>query len=251
MKSADHKRITLNGRTINYRVVRSAAARRVRIRVGLNGVEVLHPTSRCAGDAADFLRVNGDWVTKQLDRIERLRGIRQPQRRRGGEILFRGHPTPVRVERRASHGSNKITFDGKEIFVERGTRSGTPLARSLENWLRKQARGEIERLLNSVTGRLRQSPRKVYVMGQRTKWGNCSAKRNLSFNWRLVLGPEFVLRYFVTHEVVHLAVPDHSPRFWLAVQSICPEMQKAKQWLQANGHRLLEDLRKVCERKEG
>jgi len=45
-------------------------------------------------------------------------------------------------------------------------------------------------------------------MGQRTKWGNCSGRRNLSFNWRLILAPDYVLRYLVTHEAVHLAVPD-------------------------------------------
>jgi hypothetical protein len=82
-----------------------------------------------------------------------------------------------------------------------------------------------------VTARLKRSPRRLYVMGQRTKRGNCSAKQNLSFNWRLILTPEFVLRNCVTHEAVHLAVPDHSPKFWLAVQSTCPEAQAARRWL--------------------
>lgn len=68
-------------------------------------------------------------------------------------------------------------------------------------------------------------------MGQRTKWGNCSALRNLSFNWRLILAPDYVLRYLVTHEAVHLAVPDHSAKFWLTVQGLCSDTEKAKQWL--------------------
>lgn len=68
-------------------------------------------------------------------------------------------------------------------------------------------------------------------MGQRTKWGTCS--------------PLAVLRYLVTHEAVHLAVPDHSAKFWLTVQSLCPETERAKQWLVANGRRLLVELREV------
>ncbi len=83
-------------------------------------------------------------------------------------------------------------------------------------------------------------------MDQRTKWGNCSAMQNLSFNWRLILAPDFVLRYLVTHEAVHLAVPDHSRRFWLTVQSMCPETERAKQWLSSNGQKLLLDLNEVC-----
>lgn len=71
----------------------------------------------------------------------------------------------------------------------------------------------------------------MYVMGQRTRWGNCSSRRNLSFNWRLILAPDYVLRYLVTHEVVHLAIPDHSAKFWLTVQSLCREAERARQWL--------------------
>jgi predicted metal-dependent hydrolase len=119
--------------------------------------------------------------------------------------------------------------------VQRPSGSRTPAARSLENWLRRQARAEIEKQLALVTARLRLRPRRIYVMGQRTKWGNCSAGRNLSFNWRLILAPDFVSRYLVTHEAVHLAVPNHSAKFWLTVQSLCPEMERAKQWLSANG----------------
>ncbi len=53
---------------------------------------------------------------------------------------------------------------------------------------------------------------------------------------------DYVLRYVVTHEMVHLATPDHSQRFWLTVQSICPNADRARQWLVANGHRLTIDL---------
>ncbi len=90
---------------------------------------------------------------------------------------------------------------------------------------------EIGRQLETVTRKLRRTPNRLYVMGQRTKWGNCSSLHNLSFSWRLIMVPEHVLRYLVTHEALHLAVPDHSPRFWLAVQSLCPETERARQWL--------------------
>ena len=104
----------------------------------------------------------------------------------------------------------------------------------------------IEAELAAVTPRIGQQPARVYVMGQRTKWGNCSALRNLSFNWRLILAPEFVLRYLVTHEAVHLAVPDHSAKFWLTVQSLCPETEKAKRWLSSSGSDLAVDLEVAC-----
>lgn len=83
-------------------------------------------------------------------------------------------------------------------------------------------------------------------MGQRTKWGNCSSRRNLSFNWRLILAPDYVLRYLVTHEAVHLAIRDHSAKFWLTLQSLCRETERARQWLVANAQELTVDLSAVC-----
>jgi predicted metal-dependent hydrolase len=176
---------------------------------------------------------NEDWILDQLQRAERLRKIRIADRPEG-EIFFRGEHTPIRIERTAAKSrGNLVRLVDNEIVVQRPSGSRTPVARSLENWFRRQARTEIRKQLEMITRRLRQQPRRVYVMGQRTKWGNCSSSGNLSFNWRLVLAPDFVLHYLVTHEAVHLAVPDHSAKFWLTVQSLCSETERAKQWLSA------------------
>ncbi len=243
MQAATQHQIQLGGRRVDYRVVRSRAARKLRLRVGPNGVEVVQPAARNGEDVSAFLDRNEAWILDQLQRVERLRRVRRADQARVGEILFRGEPTQVRVvttETRAR--TNTVRFVDGEIVIRGGTTAQSTVAQSLENWLRKQAHAEIERQLAPVTARLRQSPHRVYVMGQRTKWGNCSSRRNLTFNWRLILAPDFVLRYLVTHEAVHLAVPDHSAKFWLTVQSLCRETERAKQWLCANGQRLLVDL---------
>lgn len=246
MKAATQHRIRLGGRQINYRLVSSASAKKLRVRVGLNGVEVVRPHERPRSAVPTFLRHNQEWILAEVDRADRLRGARRPGRDDADGILFRGARTPVEVERIDSkiRGNAVDHVDGR-IVMRRGPRSRTPVARSLENWLRKQARIEIERQVASMTARLRLRPGRVYVMGQRTKWGNCSAQRNLSFNWRLILAPEFVLRYIVTHEVTHLAIPDHSARFWLTVQSRCAETERARQWLCRNQAQLTVELGRV------
>ena len=75
-------------------------------------------------------------------------------------------------------------------------------------------------------------------MGQRTKWGNCSSTRNLSFNWRLVLAPPRVLEYVAVHELCHLVVPDHSARFWQLVELARPGYREERRWLRDHGHEL-------------
>ncbi|MGH7088301.1 MAG: M48 family metallopeptidase [Stellaceae bacterium] len=238
MGAAGLHRVALRGRRVAYRLVTSRSAQKLRIRVGFDGVEVVQPVNRTDQEVAAFLGENAEWVLDQLNRIDRMRKARLSERRQG-EILFRGEPTPIHVEpANGNSRGNLVRLSGGEIVVLCPSGSLTPVARSLENWLRSQARAEIEKQLETITRRLQQQPRRVYVMDQRTKWGNCSAGRILSFNWRLILAPDFVLQYLVTHEAVHLAIPDHSAKFWLTVQSLCPKTERARQWLSANGHRL-------------
>lgn len=247
MSAVTQSRIELGGRRVDYRVVHSKAARKMRLRVGPDGLEVVQPRGRNGHDLADFLSRNEAWIVAQLERVDRLRRVRVLKPRPTDEILFRGRSTRVCVEITETRlRGNVVKLVDDVILIQTGPASNTLPARSLENWLRKQARTELELQLAAVTTRLGQTPGRVFVKGQRTKWGSCSARRNLSFNWRLILAPDFVLQYLVVHEVVHLAVPDHSAKFWLTVQSLCPEAQRAKHWLRANSQERTADLADIC-----
>jgi len=241
MKRISPHTIVLGLRCVDYRLVNSKTARKIRIRVGPNGVEVIKPAAREPNEVAKFLRVNKPWILSQLSRMDRLGRIRRVEHRRNGEILFRGHPTKVRVEiARGRRRENQVFVQDSNIVIKRGARSKIPASRSLENWLRRQARQDIESCLTAVTQRLKRQPNRVYIMNQRTKWGGCSRKRNLSFNWRLILAPRQVLQYLVMHEAVHLAVLDHSARFWLILRSLCPHAEQSRAWLATHGDSLIE-----------
>lgn len=248
MQPSTQHRIQLGGRLVDYRIVHSKAARKLRILVGPSGVEVVQPEARNAEEVKGFLAANGGWILDQLDRAQRLRGVLRTVRRPAGEIIFRGEPTRVRIAATQSRTpGNTVRYANGEIVVSRGPLSRTAVARSLEHWLRREARLSIEHHLATLTAQLRRRPKRVYVMGQRTKWGNCSARRNLSFNWRLILAPDYVLRYLVTHEAVHLAVPDHSAKFWLTVKSLCRDTEKARQWLCRHQASMQVELTAACD----
>jgi predicted metal-dependent hydrolase len=246
MRTANHARITVDGRQVDYRVIHSKSAKKLRIRVGVQGVEVIQPKDRDGTEVLAFVEANGQWIAGQLHRIEQFQSIRKPKLTQAGTLLFRGEPLTLRIESHPHRGgANQIIHDGTMLVIIQSGQSTTSPAKSLENWLRKQARETLCSRLAEITRKLRREPGRVYIMGQRTKWGNCSSLQNLSFNWRLIMAPEFVLRYLVTHEAVHLAVPDHSHKFWLTVQSLCPETERAKQWLCAHEDMLTVDLETV------
>lgn len=242
MRKESLKTMELDGRRVDYRLIRSEAARKLRVRVGLSGIEVVHPARRNQHELEAFLATHQEWICRQLERIEKMKQIRKPSRKTGPEILFSGTLTPITIELSQEKRTNRIALTDGIITICNGAYSPTEPSASLENWLRRQARERIHILLEDLEKKIGRRPGKIYIMGQRTKWGNCSWRQNLSFNWRLIMAPDYVIRYLVTHEVVHLEVPDHSKRFWLTVQSICPEMERARQWLSANSHKLMVDL---------
>lgn len=246
MQTISRQKIDLDGLQMDYRLVQSKSARKMRVRVGIDGIEVVKPEGKNILEVETFLKSSRDWIMNQMERVERLRLVRKPVFKNNGTILFRGVMAPIRVEEKDRRkGTNKVLHEDGQLKIILGMRSNTSAAASLENWLRKKAKEEIRKQIDILTEKLGKYPHKIYVMGQKTKWGNCSSLQNLSFNWRLIMAPDFVLRYLVTHEVVHLEVPDHSKRFWLTVQSICPEMDRARQWLVANSDRLMMDIQRL------
>jgi hypothetical protein len=106
---------------------------------------------------------------------------------------------------------------------------------AVERFYRRAARDEVSRRLDRATAITGRPYRGVAIRSQRTRWASCSAQGLMSFNWRLLLAPERVLEYVVWHEVCHLEIADHSPRFWALVERHWPSWRSERAWLSANG----------------
>ena len=109
------------------------------------------------------------------------------------------------------------------------------LPRRLTDWLKARAKAELAAACGAHARRMGLSFRRLSVRDQKSRWGSCSARGNLSFSWRLILAPPFVLDYLAAHEVAHLAHHDHSPRFWALVRAHCEDVDRAEAWLREHG----------------
>jgi hypothetical protein len=141
----------------------------------------------------------------------------------------------VVVHEESRRRSAVVEHTGDQITVRVPQDRAVDPHRTLESWLRRQAKRDIHERLGIRSCEMKRKPGKVFIMGQRTKWGNGSSRRNISINWRLVIAPLEVLNYVVVHELAHFIEPYHSPKFWLVVASWSPQYHKARAWLSEHG----------------
>ncbi|MGA2452935.1 MAG: SprT family zinc-dependent metalloprotease [Solirubrobacteraceae bacterium] len=213
---------------IPYTVRRSTRARRVRVNVHAHtGVEVVLPSrapERAAAAAVSELR---PWIESRLEDAQRvLARIAE----RAGTVPY----LDTVLELVPQPGRQRVHRDGVRLLVPAG--DARP---ALERFYRRAARDEIAPRLDRATELAGTSYSALDIRAQRTRWASCSAGGRMSFNWRLLLAPERVLEYVVWHEVCHLQILDHSPRFWALVERRWPSYREDRQWLSRHGATLV------------
>lgn len=213
---------------IDYRVRRSERARRVRITVDQRGVEVVLPRRAAEREAVAAIRELQPWIQR---RVRELEHAREAVAARGDAVPYLGQLLCVRHE----PGRTRVHRRGSELLAP----AGPDREVALERWYRRAARQEIAPRLERACALAGSSYSKLTIRGQRTRWASCSRTGAMSFNWRLLLAPEAVLDYVVWHEVCHLQVMDHSPRFWSLLERWCPDYREHSRWLRRHGQTLV------------
>ncbi len=210
---------------IEYRVRRSPRASRVRVTVDqARGVEVVLPRRAAMREAAAAVRELRPWIERRVDELERARATVAA---RGDTVPYLGSSLQLMSE----PGRTRAHRRGQRLLVP----AGAGRRQALERWYRRAAQTEISDRLQRACGLTGSSYSKLTIRGQRTRWASCSPSGAMSFNWRLLLAPEAVLDYVIWHEVCHLEVMDHSPRFWALVARWCPDYRRQARWLRRHG----------------
>jgi predicted metal-dependent hydrolase len=213
---------------IEYTVRRSTRARRVRVNVHAHsGVEVVLPLHAPERAAAAAVRELTPWIERRLS--ERRLALAQVAER-NGTLPYLG----TQLQLVPQPGRTRAHRSGDLLFVPEGDHRP-----AVERLYRRLARREIAVRLDTAVARIGASYNGLSIRAQSTRWASCSAGGAMSFNWRLLLAPEPVLDYVVWHEVCHLDVRDHSPRFWALVERRCPGWRAQRDWLRRYGATLV------------
>ncbi len=216
------------------RLRRHRRARRYTLRI--------HPTDREAiltmpprgtiAEAKEFANLHGGWIAARLGRLPKAAPF-QP----GTVVPLRGVPHRL-VHRSGERGTvwTETRDSGEKILCVAG--GVEHMDRRVHDFLKREARKDLQKAAQLHAAELGVRVRRISIRDQSSRWGSCTSAGSLSFSWRLILAPPFVLDYLAAHEVAHLVEMNHSARFWRVVDKVCASVARAKTWLDTHGNDL-------------
>jgi predicted metal-dependent hydrolase len=229
-----NRRIVLANTPIAYAMVR-ARRRTIGMLVGPDGLEVRAPRWVGVIEIESALRERSDWILRKLEEM-RQQQARQTDARiawqEGAEFPYLGQPVRIRLGPSAwSEGAGAVLQPadparGQMACLHIGLpQTATPeqIRDAAQAWLMRQAKRVFETQLNHFAPQLGVSWTRLSLSSASTRWGSASANGAIRLNWRLIHHRLDIIDYVVVHELSHLQVMDHSPRFWDTVKTVLPD----------------------------
>src|SRR3954467_940967 len=218
----------------SVRLRRHRRARRYTLRIHPSDREAVltMPPRGTLADAKEFANRHGGRIAARLGRLPKaapfLPGTVVPLRGVAHRIVHRaGQRGTVWTEVRES-GERILCVAGAPEHIERRG----------HDFLKREVRRDLQRAAQSYAEALGGRVKRLSIRDQSSRWGSCTSAGSLSFSWRLILAPPYVLDYLAAHEVAHLVEMNHSARFWRGFDRVCDHVERAKRWLDTCGNDL-------------
>ena len=216
--------IDLNDLNIEYR--HSPRRKSIGIMVTTEGqVVVTLPRGATQDNLARALEKHRSWIEAKVAERQAAWG-----HLKAGEAHLLGEAFRLTVLRGAT---GPVTLNGPEIRVP--LPAGADLWPRLVAWYAQRALTRLQDRVAHFAAVMGLAPGPVELKGWKRRWGECHPDGKLRFNWRLILCPPAVMDYVVVHELAHLKVTGHNPRFWGQVAAILPDYAARRRWLNREG----------------
>lgn len=224
---------------IKYNIVKSNR-KTISIMIDESGTVMVRAPRRISDEQIlALVKEKERWILKKRQEMQARNEKRETRRYCSGErYALYGKEYELEIRTNADARLCRMHEEGERLILEGPLSQGQQVRTLLREWYFHRAR-EIfaDRAAYHAAGMgVRYGT--IRIKEQKTRWGSCSEKGNLNFNWKLLLGPPQVLDYVVVHELCHLKHMDHSAAFWNCVRGVLPGFESQRVWLREHGREL-------------
>ena len=223
----------LTGKTFDFskelgfdvKVKKSVLAKKLVLRIDEKSHMPILTIPKCCSQkqALNFLKEHEDWIVNMMARL--------PQRcdfADGDEISFLGKRYIITYDikhKGTCFDDDLLKVGGDKVFLHR----------RVKDFFKDKASDKLADMTLDIANKIGVKVASVSIKDTKSRWGSCSTKGNINYNWRIVFAPINVIEYLVCHEVCHLAHPNHSKDFWNEVKNVCPNYEEGRRWLKIKG----------------
>lgn len=237
-------KIVLGDRELKYTLKRTGR-RSIGISIDKTGaITVAGPYRVSETTIKGLLEKKGSWILDKLSAIEAEATGSGSSRAfiDGEEYLYMGKVYKLKLieDRQLKRPVVRLGENSLELYYKTPEKS-EEIRASLREWYVTQFAGKLESRVPAYSQQIGVSPGRVTIREQKTRWGSCSSRGNLNFNWKLVMAPVEVMDYVIVHELCHMKELNHSSSFWALVGKVCPDYKNHRKWLKENGDKLTLD----------
>lgn len=222
-----------------YTVKRSPNRRKLTITVERDRSVVVHaPESTSEEKIQAIVESKREWIYEKTKHAQKYVLPHPPGKElvNGESALYLGRQYQIEV---IQNSSEEIRFEQRFLIP---ARLSAERRQVLRKWYMDKAKEKILPRTKKFANALGVVFANAKIVDNRYRWGSCTIKDNINFNWRLIKAPMYVVDYVIIHELAHLLEANHTPRFWNIARAQSPKMDKAKQWLLENGQILEDDI---------
>jgi len=219
------RHVHLGARIVEYELL--SGRRRLSMTIDERGLRVGAPRLLPVSAIEDFVRSHGDWVLQKLDEHASRHERRHIAIRDGAAFPLMGGEARVRV----TSGGNRALWDGDQLVL--AAKADADLDALARRGLQRRAMEIFIERMDAAAQLAGYRPSALGISSARTRWGSCSSHTGIRLNWRLIHLPMALIDYVVAHELAHLVEMNHSSRFWVEVERLCPDWRAARRELKA------------------
>lgn len=236
-------KLQIQGRTFTCQVNR---AKRKTVQIKLlapDQLQIAAPMRTTLSQLETIILTKADWIVKQAEKLKALSETTiNSEVTEGSQVLYLGNPYTIAVKK-APH-AEAYCF-GNILSICCPLDGSRTVEMILKDWYISSATAIFKDRTSFWAPRLGVTPQRIAIKDQKTRWGSCSSTRTITYNWRVIMAPPAVQDYLVVHELSHMLVPNHSPKYWQLVETILPDYKIHRKWLKDNGRLLSRILQQI------
>jgi len=205
----------------------------------LDNILVISPEGLPEDVIKEKVKSKGKWIIKKLLDFKDIGYIPFSRKFVNGEsfmYLGRNYSLQIIIDKDLLRPKVEL-IEGK-IKIYTSTKEQDILKKAVKKWFKKEAKKIILKRAEFYKPKFSIEPGQIKIKEQKRRWGSCTPKGDLLFNWRTVMAPSSVIDYIIVHELSHLVHKNHSDKFWKSVESIIPDYKDRKKWLRDYGVRM-------------